>query len=68
MGLGFRVTYGVIYTPIMENQMEKKMENEMKAAVYRVIKGLYVLYSKLAPSHTYNSYTPSCRGWGRRGV
>ena len=32
MGLGFRVSklLIVIYPPIMENQMEKKMENEME--------------------------------------
>ena len=33
LGLGSRV----IYTPMMENQMEKKMENEMETAMCRVI-------------------------------
>ena len=29
--------YIYIYTPIMENQMEKNMENEMEAVLYRVM-------------------------------
>ena len=68
MGLGFRVTYGVIYTPIMENQMEKRMENEMKAAVCRVIKRLYVLHSKLeAPKPRLQFLHPKLWGLGAQG-
>ena len=28
---------GFAYTPIMENQMEKEMANEMETAIYRAI-------------------------------
>ena len=32
--LGFKGFRVVIYTAIMENQMEKRMENEMETAIY----------------------------------
>ena len=32
--------------------MEKKMEDEMEAAIYRALQGLYELYSKL-PKGSY---------------
>ena len=33
LGSGFRVS-GLGFTPIMENEVEKKMENEMETATY----------------------------------
>ena len=33
-------------TPMMENQMEKRMENEMAATVHRAVQGLYGSFPK----------------------